>query len=164
MHRTTVESRDGNRANYGSLDEKFNHVLSALLSDEDSDKLNDETSLPPSAQKLLASVERNVEKDSAETPDYSADFNSESEKIGNMQEKLDKNDSRYIILVVEDVCSYYFLCSFPVEELEDEEEGNIEIDSDVEKFDTSRLQGNSVVTVSPLSFTSILCELSSCNR
>ena len=96
MHHTllsTLQSRDDGHSkpsNYGSLDEKFSHALSALLSDEDSDKLDNETSLPPSAHRLLDNAERSGGNVSAETPDYSADFNSESEKIGNMQERLDR--------------------------------------------------------------------------
>lgn len=75
-----------------SLDEKFSRALNALLSDDDSPDHKDNGGLTASAQKqVIESAEKssgnNSKNVSAEIPDYSADFNSESEKIGNILQK-----------------------------------------------------------------------------
>lgn len=95
-----------------TLDEKFNHALNALLSDEDDAKPmhqtkekrvsvdkspTDQYKYNDAAVKVTTESwkERGGENVSAETPDYSADFNSESDKIGGnmlLEGKFDQDD------------------------------------------------------------------------
>jgi hypothetical protein len=132
------------------LDEKFNRAFSELLKDDatnseegpittpkkwpplDTNKkynpFSTDSLLNSKRSHLDSSPEKTSEGNSVEVPDYSPDFNSESDMIGNIMLRNGKNESendvRLVALQTVELRQSFIHCSSPIEELEDEDELN----------------------------------------